>query len=639
MIWIKKFIFFLSTIPVLIVYVITQAPGVIHIDSGELAAVACLPGIPHPTGYPLFTILGYLFSLIPFFETKIKTLNFLSTLYTVIGFYFISKTNFLILKNLHLTEQHSIKSKKKTGSPVITDEFNLKILAIISAYIIAFSKTFWSQSTSVEVYSLHIALVSIAIYLFLNALLSDEKDKKSDTKIKSNKKWLIFAFFFGLSFTNHMTSILLIPAFVFHYFNNFGFNKISLKKILLMLAIFIIPLILYLYLPLRASANPELNWGNPIDFERFQRHIMGWQYQSWIFSSTESASKQFKYFLKIFPEEFAYLGILLFIIGIIVSFRLKRKLFYFVSILFITCVLYSINYDINDIDSYFLLAFISAGFFITFSFYYFFEKLKNKISYLKFILTLVPLTTLIFNFEKVNQSENSQFQDYTYQALQSLDKNSIVISYLWDFFISPSYYLQFVENHRKDVTVIDKELLRRSWYFNQLKKINPVIYARSENLIKEFIPELLKFERNQNYNSIVLEKYFREIISSFIVRNINDHSIYLTPEMITIDFRQGLFTIPDSLRIVPDLFMFKVVVDTSYHELKVQDYVINFRDRDDYYSSMLKDLISTMHVNRALYELDYNYREKAKKFVELALKINPGLQLPDKLNNLIQTYE
>ena len=54
-----------------IVYGFTLAPSVVHIDSGELAAVQSTLGIAHPTGYPLFTILGYLFLRIPLFPSKI----------------------------------------------------------------------------------------------------------------------------------------------------------------------------------------------------------------------------------------------------------------------------------------------------------------------------------------------------------------------------------------------------------------------------------------------------------------------------------------------------------------------------------------------------------------------------------------
>jgi len=62
----KKYYAVLTGLVVFIVYVTTLAPSVVEIDSGELATVQVLLGIAHPTGYPLFTLLGHLFSLLPF---------------------------------------------------------------------------------------------------------------------------------------------------------------------------------------------------------------------------------------------------------------------------------------------------------------------------------------------------------------------------------------------------------------------------------------------------------------------------------------------------------------------------------------------------------------------------------------------
>ena len=56
-------------------YLFTIAPGVVQIDSGELATVQATLGIAHPTGYPLFTLIGYLFLKLPLPFTKIFQAN------------------------------------------------------------------------------------------------------------------------------------------------------------------------------------------------------------------------------------------------------------------------------------------------------------------------------------------------------------------------------------------------------------------------------------------------------------------------------------------------------------------------------------------------------------------------------------
>src|SRR3990172_1726033 len=47
------------------VYATTLNPAVSFIDSGELAAAATTLGIAHPTGYPLFTLLGRTLVVLP----------------------------------------------------------------------------------------------------------------------------------------------------------------------------------------------------------------------------------------------------------------------------------------------------------------------------------------------------------------------------------------------------------------------------------------------------------------------------------------------------------------------------------------------------------------------------------------------
>ena len=59
-----------------IVYVSTMGRSLVSIDAGELAVVQIFAGIAHPTGYPLFTIIGHLWSLLPLGIAPIIQLNF-----------------------------------------------------------------------------------------------------------------------------------------------------------------------------------------------------------------------------------------------------------------------------------------------------------------------------------------------------------------------------------------------------------------------------------------------------------------------------------------------------------------------------------------------------------------------------------
>ena len=303
---VKRFFWLLVSVFFFIVYLTTLAPSVVEIDSGELAAVQVTLGIAHPTGYPLFTMLGYLFSLIPLNLSKIYQLNLLAAFWCSLGVGIFVYTVKLVLDNIPSFQfnktvkieksKKNIKGKKNaTALRKISIPENIKYLtAIFSGTILAFEQTFWFQSTSVEVYSLHIFLINLIILFLIKAYLFDKTPVNKIVK----KRWMLFAAVLGLGFTNHMTTLLILPGVAYLYFEKNKFNSSSIKTILLMLLIFLpLLIIFYSYLPLRAAHNPQMNWGNPVNFENFYRHISGKQYQVWLFTSTAAAKKQLVYFI------------------------------------------------------------------------------------------------------------------------------------------------------------------------------------------------------------------------------------------------------------------------------------------------------------------------------------------------------
>ena len=74
----NKIVFYLVTILSLIVYVLTLNPDVTYTDSGELAGACVKLGVAHPTGYPLFILIGHLWTLLPLHFSKIYSLNLMT---------------------------------------------------------------------------------------------------------------------------------------------------------------------------------------------------------------------------------------------------------------------------------------------------------------------------------------------------------------------------------------------------------------------------------------------------------------------------------------------------------------------------------------------------------------------------------
>jgi len=71
--------------------------------------------------------------------------------------------------------------------------------------------------------------------------------------------------------------------------------------------------------------------------------------------------KQAEYFLQLAGSAFGYLPLVLIPFGIWYLYHCHRPLCWFTLIFFLTDVVYAVNYDIKDIDAYFLPAFIMCG--------------------------------------------------------------------------------------------------------------------------------------------------------------------------------------------------------------------------------------------------------------------------------------
>ena len=643
MTFIKKYFFLLTSLFVFIIYIITSAPSVVQIDSGELAAVQATLGIAHPTGYPLFTMIGYLFSLIPLPMTKIFQLNILAAIYCSAAIGVFTYTIKFCLDNLSsfkkkqpVRKESSKKEKKKskdknekTEKPAKIPE-NLKLLtAVLGGLILAFSRTFWFQSTSVEVYSLHLTLITLIILFLLKAYVSSlENDKLIN--------WLVFSFFLALGFTNHLTTILILPGVAYLYFSRYGFNSKSFKRLAIMILFFIpILVLIYSYLPIRASQNPLLDWGNPVDWERIYRHVTGKQYQVWLFTSFDSAGKQLNHFFTILPEEF-YAGLALAFIGLFVSFFKARKLFLFMLITFLFAVLYSINYDIHDIDSYFLLAFIMIAFFAAFGILKILEMKSLQKNYALILISFLIAIQFYFNFINVNQSGVYTFEDYTKATLNGVPKNSIVFSYQWDYFISASNYFQFVEDYRRDVTVIDKELLRRSWYYNQINTRDPNVLNGVRNEVNQFLVALQPFERGEKFDSNRLESLYRSIMTNLIATNIDKRDYFIGPELIDQEMKRGEFRIPEGCSLVPYLFFYKVSKTNDYVPAPDPDFTMRIASNSNIYIQNIENFVGKMLSERAFYEVKYGHTDRAKLYLKKILNDLPGFPLHPALQNLLK---
>lgn len=605
------------------VYITTLAPGLYFIDTGELATVCIKLGIAHPTGYPLFTILGSIFSKIPIGE-YIYRLNLMCALQSSLTVMVFFNLVYFILTRLNLNTDRD--EKKKFFGKNENNLFAL-IISFSSSMVLAFSSTFWDTSNSIEVYSLHVLFVVSVMYIFLKACNEFVKYSGKD----DIKYWLLFAFILGLSFTNHLTTVFLSVGFIYLYFAINGFNKIAYQKILLMGIPFVLALTVYVYFFIRGDNN-IIAWGNPVNLDNFYRHVSGKQFSIWMFTSTDSFSKQFAHYIDIYPKEFFYFPLIVSFFGLVYSFIKQRKFFYYTILLFIFNIFYASNYDIHDIDTYFLLSFVVTVIWFALGLRFIFEKMKLNIFIAALIAILIPLTSIYGNFKENNLSKSNFVKEYTENIFKSAAQNSIIVSTQWDFWVSASFYFQYVNNYRPDVAVIDKELMRKTWYIKHLNDHYPEIYSRSKQEFEAYKVELQKFEKftdsytspkseSDRQNLIAIQTTFINLLNSIVSKNYGDHSFYTTLEVE--DDKNERFA--KEYTRIPEGLLFKFTKSDAFDSTYVEpDFVFTKTTESDYYHTFIMNAYYLMYLKRANYLMNITKLDTAEIYIKRVLEMRPN---------------
>lgn len=587
-------------------YFMTMAPAVVEIDSGELSAVQYTAGVGHPTGYPLFTWLGWLFTRIPLGMPVIQQINFLALLY-VVGSLSVLWWAFHLFFQKVLGVQQELPALIFPSALVMT---------------LGLGKTFWAQATATEVYSLHLLILSAILACLIYIQIS-----------KNPSYWLLFAILLGLGFSNHMTTLMLLPGIAWLYFSS---HKINLRKtwerLFIMIAIFMGVLgINYGGLMQRAASEPILNWGNPHSFSRLMIHVSGWQYRVWLFSSSKVTKENLAEFFSGFGNEFALILCLVAIPGFLYLFRHHRKWAVFFLICFAFTILYAANYDISDLDAYFLLAYIAYAF-ILLSGWKMLSDWKPSLEKSFWGLAFIPVFWQVFHQYKIqDRSQEFAFEDYTKDSFGGLPENALIMSYQWDYLVSPSYYYQVVEGFRKDVCMVDKELLRRSWYYPQMQRQHPKVFAKVAADSKEFIEKVTPMEEGRkDFDPQRLEFLFRKIIKELI--RPDQYPVYLGIEMVQNDLRNKTIDLPEGYTFVPDKYFMKMIPDTAgYQPLEFSPYQIRFGNVKNTYVAEIKKIAASMAAYRALYEKAAGYPDRAEVWKREALRVKPDFILPEGL--------
>lgn len=407
-------------------------PAVSVGDSGELITAAYTLGIAHPPGYPLWTVLGKIFTIIIPFGNIAYRINLMSAFFGAMTCGLV----YLTVSNL-ATQRHSDIEKKPNNSVAVL------LCCCVAALSLAFSKTFWSQSIISEVYTLNSFFVVLIIYLLLTTYYLR-----------------LPVFIYGLSLTNHYIMFLFGPIFAIYFLwkNPKVFN---IKNILLLSVFLILGLFLYLYLLIRSSINPPIDWGNPENLKNFIAHIGRFQYKGLELATKVGFETKLLFVRNFFNQLIQNFGLfaVLSVFGLVSLFKKDLKFVLLTIFIFLAntlglIVLLNFKFTPQDIDAvtpYYIPAWIMVAIWAGYKIC----ELRN----IKFFLPVV-LAVLAFQIVRNYRFEIPRYNfiayDYPTDILKSVSKNGVL--YLHDEVDETIFTLSYLKNvlhKRPDVTVVD----------------------------------------------------------------------------------------------------------------------------------------------------------------------------------------
>ncbi len=323
-----------------LVYRATLTPSLSYLspDGNELATVPYVLGLAHSPGYPLYTWLGKLFTLLPFGDVAHRV-NLMSA---VLGALAVGGLYLLLVQLLH----------PRAAAPALR-----RAAATAAALAFAFTPTYWSQAVIAEVYAPNMAMIALTLL----ALLRWERTRR-------DRDFFLFALLFGLSLGTHLSDLGFAPAFALFVLLT---APRALKRPtwwLAGLAGFGLGAAQFLWLPLKAGTLVDR-----MMLARAPSTLVG------IYKYTLGAFPQFKFafplsalpdrvvvYLDLLLHEFSLLGVLLGVIGLGALLLRRPRHYYLLVGMYLVHVWFFIQYRAFDLEVFFLPAHFLWAVFVAF---------------------------------------------------------------------------------------------------------------------------------------------------------------------------------------------------------------------------------------------------------------------------------
>jgi dolichyl-phosphate-mannose-protein mannosyltransferase len=493
----------------LAVYLRTLEPSLPTGDSGELITAAYLFGVPHPPGYPLFSMLGHLFTLLPFGSVA-QRVNLMSALLHALTAGLVGGVIYRLLVG--------------AGPVRLAVSLRAALAATVGALLLAFSTAVWGYAVVAEVFPLNSFFAALLLLLLL---------EWAARPWRMRLLWL-FGLCCGLAAANHHTIVLLAPSFL--VLLGLGISRLLVRPLVprdrspraRLTALGVLPrglpwhdfaiaagcilvgLLPYFYLPLAASGDPPINWGDPRSWPNFVRHVTRQDYGTFSLATADSiGGDRWQHLIIIgeyFWNAFTPLGCVLALLGLwwlarnrpwqglalLLAWLLAGPAFAVYANLSLTIALWKgvlERFYILPSVPFAVLAGLGAWQLASWV-----GRLLQRVPLrparqlgsvvLVGLLLSGPVWALVDHFDDNDQSQNFVAVGFGQDILAPLERNALLLTRGDAVTISISY-VKFVEQYRPDVVFVDVELLRLRTYVQSLRRRYPDLIIPFEAYDKE----------------------------------------------------------------------------------------------------------------------------------------------------------
>lgn len=427
-----------------VVYALTLARTITWLhdgaDSGDLVTAAFVYGIPHPPGYPLYTLIASLFAHIPRLEPAHSVALF-SALMASAAIFVLARAGSALLQ-----------TRGAQSDPRSRSRFGDLLIPPVAALAFAFAPLLWSQATIAEVYALNLLFVAVILWACFTT---------------DNRRVYLGALAFGLGVAHHLSILLLAPG----AFLALQPTRKHWRAVLLFFA----PLAFYLYLPAAALSNPPVNWGDPVTVGRFIWLVTAQQYRPYLFAvdGTQVLSR-FSFAARALLEQFTLVGVALLVWGALQMALARARLFFALVAMFVPIVLYAILYSSRDSFLYLLPAFAIATLWM----------MNGAADVLEWagedrllrgagiaLFAVLPIYNLVTNYSQMDVSRDRAALAYAQENLKDLAVDGVLFADGDEGLFAVWYYRHALAWQNARSVIVSQGLLQYDWYYNSLRRI------------------------------------------------------------------------------------------------------------------------------------------------------------------------